>query len=75
MLLQKLFDYRVVLASASPRRKQLLEEMGVDFEVLPKHVEEIIPQGLSPKEVAEYLSQLKADAFSDDEIQENNQCA
>lgn len=71
MLLQKLSKYRVVLASASPRRKQLLKEMGVDFEVLPKHVEEIIPEGLTPKEVAEYLSQLKANAFSEKEIEGN----
>lgn len=71
MLLQKLSKYRVVLASASPRRKQLLKEMGVDFEVLPKHVEEIIPEGLTPKEVAEYLSQLKAKAFYEKEIEGN----
>jgi septum formation protein len=68
MLDQKLRNYKIILASASPRRKQLLEEMGVNFDVSPKHVDEIIPDGLSPKQVAEYLSKLKADAFSETEI-------
>lgn len=68
MLIQKLKNYRLLLASASPRRKHLLEELGVNFEVLPRYIEEIIPEGLSPKEVAEYLSKLKSDAFSGNEI-------
>lgn len=49
----------------------MLEEMGVNFDVSPKHVDEIIPDGLSPKQVAEYLSKLKADAFSETEIGKN----
>jgi septum formation protein len=71
MLEDKLRNYKILLASASPRRKQLLEEMGVSFELMPKHVEEIVPEGLLPKDVAEYLSKLKADAFSGNEIEEN----
>lgn len=70
MLVQKLRNFKIILASASPRRKQLLEEMGLSFKVLPKHVDEIIPEGLSPKQVAEYLSKLKADAFLESEIRE-----
>jgi septum formation protein len=71
MLKTRLKKYDVVLASASPRRKQLLEEMDIEFSVFPKHVEEIIPRGLNPKEVAEYLSKLKAEAFSANEIKGN----
>jgi len=72
MLKTRLKKYDVVLASASPRRKQLLQEMDIEFTVYPKHVEEIIPFGLNPKEVAEYLSKLKAEAFSEKEIKANS---
>ena len=71
MLHEKLVKYNIILASGSPRRKQLLEEMGVKFKVVPKHIEEIYPDDLSPKEVAEFLSRLKADAFTADEMDEH----
>jgi len=47
------------LASKSPRRKQLLEEMGYCFEIVNTDVEEIYPEHLTPIQVVEYLSQLK----------------
>ena len=50
---------KIFLASKSPRRKQLLEEMGFTFEVLPTDVEEIYPKHFTPIQIAEYLSQLK----------------
>lgn len=50
---------KIVLASASPRRKELLERAGVKFEVLPSKGEENI-QGDSPEEVVELLSRSKA---------------
>lgn len=71
MLGQKLGTYKIILASASPRRKQLLMEMGVNFEVSPKNIDEIIPNNISPVAAAEYLSRLKADAFSEEEIGKN----
>lgn len=71
MLNQKLNKFNLVLASASPRRKQLLQEMGLDFTVRPKQVEEIIPKGMAPQKAAEYLSKIKAEAFSIEEIQSN----
>ncbi len=64
MLLEKLKKYRVILASASPRRRQLLEEMGIRFEVKPKNVDEDIPLHTKPDEVAKYLSRKKATAFA-----------
>ena len=33
---------RIILASASPRRRELLKQMGLEFEVMPSHVEETI---------------------------------
>lgn len=50
---------KIVLASASPRRKELLERAGVKFEVIPSKGEENI-QGDSPEEVVELLSRSKA---------------
>jgi septum formation protein len=41
---------RVVLASASPRRAELLKQIVSDFEVVPGHAEEFQPEHLSPAE-------------------------
>jgi septum formation protein len=41
----------LVLASASPRRAELLRQMGLDFRILPAHVPEVQPEHLSPAEV------------------------
>jgi septum formation protein len=49
----------IYLVSKSPRRKQLLEEMGFYFKVLHTDVEETYPENLTPVQIAEYLSQLK----------------
>lgn len=62
-MLDHLKDYRIILASNSPRRKQLLKEIVADFEVQVKEVEEIAPQHLKRAEIAVYLSQLKSSAF------------
>lgn len=59
----------LVLASASPRRKWLMQELGVSFSVQPKNVDEIYPATLKREEIPMFLSKLKADAFSDDELQ------
>ena len=54
---------KILLASNSPRRKELLENLGFTFEVVSIDCEEIYPQNLAVEEVAEYLSELKANAF------------
>ncbi|MFT4594704.1 MAG: septum formation protein [Bacteroidia bacterium] len=61
-------DKELVLASASPRRKWLIEELGVPFSVQPKNVEEIYPDNLKAQEIPLFLSKLKADAFSEEEL-------
>ncbi len=71
MLLDKLKNYDIVLASGSPRRQQLLAEMDIPFRVQTKPVEEVSPQGLSPEETAAWLCRLKSDAFSADDLNEN----
>lgn len=61
-------DRQLVLASGSPRRHQLLKELDVDFSIEPKHVEEVYADTLVREEIPEYLSELKANAFSVDEL-------
>jgi len=51
---------RLILASASPRRRDLLAEVGLRFEVIPSSVEEEHQDGLSPLEVARTLAGEKA---------------
>ncbi|AZA81363.1 septum formation protein Maf [Chryseobacterium lactis] len=62
---------KLLLASQSPRRKELLSSLGFAFKVVKIDCEEIIPEHLKIEEAAAYLSELKADAFRnlvDDEV-------
>ncbi|MBW8362544.1 MAG: Maf family nucleotide pyrophosphatase [Kaistella sp.] len=54
---------KILLASQSPRRKELLRGLGYDFETVPLDCDEIYPETLDVKEIAQYLSELKANAF------------
>ncbi len=56
-------EYKLILASASPRRQQLMRDAGFKFEVKLKHIDEIYPGHLAPDQVPEYLARLKAGAF------------
>jgi len=61
VFLDKLKGYHIVLASASPRRQELLGELGLEFEVyINDAVEEKYPEGLGPKEIPVFLAELKA---------------
>jgi septum formation protein len=52
---------KLVLASQSPRRKMLLEQVGIPFTVLPADVDETIDEGITPVEYVEILASRKAD--------------
>lgn len=54
---------KILLASQSPRRKELLSSLGFDFEVVKIDCEEILPDHIEIENAASYLSELKADAF------------
>lgn len=54
---------KILLASQSPRRKELLSSLGFDFEVVKIDCEEILPEHIKIEEAAAYLSELKANAF------------
>lgn len=62
---------KIILASNSPRRKELLGGLGVDFEVkVLKGVDESYPESLPVADVAEYIAAEKAAAYTvkDDEL-------
>ena len=54
---------KILLASNSPRRKELLKSLGFDFEVVSVDCDEVYPDNLPVEKIAEYLSDLKADAY------------
>ncbi|MCZ8331937.1 MAG: Maf-like protein [Flavobacterium sp.] len=70
MLREKLKDYKIILASGSPRRQQFFKELDLDFEIRVKEVEEIYPDTLQGVEITNYLAKLKSAAF-DNDIQPN----
>lgn len=62
--LANLDRYDVVLASGSPRRRELLAMLDIQFTVDTSHsVDETVPDGMAPEEIPAYLSQLKAAAY------------
>ena len=63
MLREKLKDYHIVLASGSPRRKELLMGLDIDFDVQTRPVDESYPVSLKGGDITDYLARLKAAAF------------
>ena len=55
--------YRFILASASPRRRELLKQIGVTFEVMPAKGEEVITER-QPEQVVKELSRQKAEEIA-----------
>ena len=56
--------YKLILASNSPRRKELLAGLGVPFEVrVLQDIDEHYPENLPVNEVARYIAKEKADAY------------
>ena len=57
---------KYILASASPRRKELLSLAVKDFEIIPSKIPEIVPDGLEVEKHSEYLARLKANDIAKD---------
>jgi septum formation protein len=70
MISDNLNNYRIILASRSPRRQQLLRDLDLKFDVIERDFDETYPDNLSGKEIAMYLSERKAKNFIN-EIAEN----
>lgn len=63
-MIEKMKDYKIILASNSPRRKELLAGLDMPFEVkVLKGIDESYPSTLSPYETAQYIAAKKADAY------------
>lgn len=56
---------KIILASASPRRKQLLELAQISFEVITSNIEEMFDHQLIPSEIAIQLATIKANAVKE----------
>lgn len=56
-------DYKIILASGSPRRQQFFKDFDLPFEIRLKEIEEIYPDNLKAEEITNYLAKLKAKAF------------
>jgi len=70
MSTDNLSDYRIILASRSPRRQQLLQEAGLKFDVITRDYDESFPEGLTGKEIAMHVAHEKAICFKN-EIADN----
>ncbi len=56
------FDKKVILASQSPRRQELIKLIFHKFEILPAECDETLPEGMGAREAVEYLSKIKNEA-------------
>ena len=53
---------KIILASGSPRRQELLRRMGIaDFEIRSPDIDESYPAGLNPTQTVEYISRKKCE--------------
>lgn len=66
MSLSDLLSTKIILASKSPRRKQLLEQMGFEVVVDSVDIEETFPPNLDVEDVAEYLAIKKSKNYKKD---------
>ncbi|MEY4110644.1 MAG: septum formation protein Maf, partial [Bacteroidota bacterium] len=63
--MQHLLDKKFILASGSPRRKQLLESLGLNFTIVVTDVEESTPAHMQREEIPLFLSHKKASSVPD----------
>ena len=71
MLKELLKDKNIILASGSPRRQQYFRDLGINFEIRLKDIEEVYPPKLKHFEISDYLAQLKSLPF-EKELKEND---
>jgi len=63
MLRETLKNYKIILASGSPRRQQFFRDLDIDFEIRLKEVDEVYPPDLQSAQITEYLARLKGTPF------------
>ena len=65
MFSPKLKEYKIVLASSSPRRQQFFKDLGLDYEIRLREIDEVYPNHLKADEITDYLAELKGKAFEE----------
>ena len=63
MIIEKIKKYNIILGSSSPRRKELLSELGINFTVKRTLKKESYPKKLNEREIAKFLAKQKANAI------------
>jgi len=71
MLSEKFKNKHIILASGSPRRKELFQELGIKFSIQVKEINEVYPTSFKEEEITNYLALQKASIF-EDVISEND---
>ena len=71
-MMDKLNQYRIILASGSPRRRELMTMLGINFTVKTKPTDEVYPDGTPSDKVSEFLAKLKAEAFLEESLSDPN---
>jgi septum formation protein len=70
MIIDNFNNLKIILASRSPRRQQLLRDLGLKFDVINREYIETYPEGLDGEEIARHVAHEKAVSFRD-EISDN----
>lgn len=65
-MLKNLLGKKVILASASPRRQQLVRGLEIEFEIITRETDESFPQHLKAQEIPLHIALAKAEAFKHD---------
>ena len=63
LALSKMKKYNIILASQSPRRQQLLQDLGINFSLRSIPVDEDYPETLAPEQVALFLAEKKGKVY------------
>ena len=71
ILIDRINNFDIILASRSSRRHALLRQLDIKFRVSALDVEESFPADMPINQVAEYISKIKIDAFPQDKMKEN----
>ena len=65
-LIDRIDKFKFILATGSPRRKVILESLGLKIELRPKDIDESFPNHLQAQEIPEFLAAKKASEQMDD---------
>ena len=70
-MLKKFKNYNFILGSNSPRRKEILKEIGLDFSVYPSNIDENFNNEMKLENIGVFLAEKKANAIKN-ELKEND---